>query len=281
MSVTNSSDPIYAFGRSGNETERLQRQAQLFEPSTRRILEAAGVTKGMKVLDVGCGAGDVSLLAATLVGPTGSVVGVDNNPAILETARRRACAAGLNHLSFVAGDIRNVVLDNDFDAAVGRLVLVYIADQAAALRTIAGHLRPGGIMAFQECDFGLSESLIANETTPQLYRQLVFWLAEMFRRTGFDLHMSTSLPETFRQAALPSPQMCLDAIVGCRPDWSGYEYLAGCLRSGLPLMTRLALTTEEEASVDTFAERLRAEVVNQHSTVVGPLMVGAWSRIAS
>ena len=280
MSITNSSDPIYVLGRSKSETERLQRQAQLFEPSTRRILEAAGVTKGMKVLDVGCGAGDVSLLAASLVGPTGSVVGVDNNPAILETARQRAQAAGLNHLSFVAGDIRDVALDTDFDAAVGRLVLVYIADQAAALRTITRHLRPGGIVAFHECDFALSASLTADETTPQLYQQLIFWLIEMFRRAGIDLHMATSLPETFRQAALPSPQMCLDAIVGCRPDWNGYEYLEGCLRSGLPLMTRFGLTTEEEAGVDTFAERLRAEVVNHRSTVVGPLMIGAWARTA-
>ena len=220
------------------------------------------------------------MLAASLVGPTGSVVGVDNNPAILETARQRACAAGLDHLSFVAGDIRDVVLDNDFDAAVGRLVLVYIADKAAALQVIARHLRPGGIVAFQECDFALCESLVANETTPQLYRQLIFWLVEMFRRAGLDLHMSSSLPETFRRAALPSPQMCLDAIVGCRPDWSGYEYLAECLRSGLPLLTRFEMATKEEAGVDTFAERLRSEVVTHRSTVVGPLMIGAWARTA-
>lgn len=261
MSVSNSSDPTYVFGRSSSETDRLQQQALLFEPSTRRILEAAGLTKGMKVLDVGCGAGDVSLLAARLVGPTGCVVGVDNNPAILETARQRAQAAGLHHLSFVAGDIRDVVLDNDFDAEIGRLVLVYMADQAAALQTIVRHLRPGGIVAFQECDFALSGDLAANETTPQLYRQLISWLVEMFRRTRFDLHMSTSLPETFRQAALPSPQMCLDAIVGCRSDWSGYEYLAGCLRSGLPLITRFEMATEEEIGV----EHLHAEI----ATVLG------------
>ena len=280
MSVNNISDPVYVVGRTDRETERLQRQGQLMEPSTRRVLEAAGITKGMKVLDVGCGAGDVSLLAAKLVGPSGSVVGVDSNPVILETARQRACAAGLSNISFVEGDIRDMVLDNDFDAAVGRLVLVHVGDQVAALQAIAQHVRSGGIVAFHEGDFGLFESLAANETTPQLYRQTVCWFVEVFRRVGLDIPMGTSLPETFLQAALPRPQMCLDTMVGCGPDWSGYDYVAECLRSTLPLLIKFGVTTAQEADVDTFAERLREQVVSQQRIVVLPLMIGAWARKA-
>ena len=145
MSVTNSSDPTYVLGRSRSETERLQRQGRLFEPYTQRLLEEAGITTGMKVLDVGCGAGDVAFLAARLVGPTGSVMGVDNNPAILETARQRASAAGLSNVSFVAGDLRDADLDHDFDAAVGRVILLYVGDQTVALQAITRYLRPGGL----------------------------------------------------------------------------------------------------------------------------------------
>lgn len=47
MSVTNSSDPTYVLGRPRSETERLQQQGQLFEPYTRRLIEAAGITTGM------------------------------------------------------------------------------------------------------------------------------------------------------------------------------------------------------------------------------------------
>lgn len=280
MSVNSASDPLYVVGRTERETERLQRQGQLIEPFTRRLFEVAGMMTGMKVLDVGCGAGDVSLLAASLVGPGGSVVGVDSNPVILETARQRAYAAGLSNLSFMAGDIREVVLDNDFDAVVGRLILLYVADQAAALRAMVQHLRPGGIVAFQEGDFSLTASLATNETLPQLYRQLAFWMLEAFRHSGSDVHMSTSLPEAFRQAALPTPQMLIDGMVGCGPDWSGYDYLAECLRSILPLLIRFGITTAQEADVDTFAERLRAEVVSRGSVVVGHLMIGAWTRKA-
>jgi cyclopropane fatty-acyl-phospholipid synthase-like methyltransferase len=83
-------DPTYVLGRSEVETTRLAQQAELFEPSMRRLFTEAGITTGMTVLDLGSGTGDVAMLAAELVGPTGRVVGVDSNAAIISTARARA-----------------------------------------------------------------------------------------------------------------------------------------------------------------------------------------------
>ncbi len=77
----------YALGRSEAETERLILQNQIYSPITRQMLVTAGVTRGMTVLDLGSGAGDVALLLADLVGPSGRVVGVDSHAEILETAR--------------------------------------------------------------------------------------------------------------------------------------------------------------------------------------------------
>jgi SAM-dependent methyltransferase len=234
----------------------------------------------MKVLDVGCGAGDVSLLVASLVGASGSVVGVDNNPEVLRTARQRVSAAGLSNVSFIAGDIRDVVIDTDFDAVVGRFILVYVADQATTLRTMVRHLRPGGIVAFQEPDFSLSESLVTNEITPPMYRQLVRWWAELFRHIGSAPNMSVSLSEAFLQAGLPLPQMYLEGGIVHGPEWNGYDYVAETLRSTLPLLTQFGITTAQEAEVDTFAERLREETFNRGSFIVLPLAIGTWTRKA-
>ena len=66
-------------GRSREETDRLIRQSQLYDDLTRRFLKKAGLGNGMRVLDIGSGAGDVALTAAELVGPEGQVVGVDVN----------------------------------------------------------------------------------------------------------------------------------------------------------------------------------------------------------
>jgi ubiquinone/menaquinone biosynthesis C-methylase UbiE len=75
-------------------------------------------------------AGDLALPAAELVGPTGHVFRVDQNPGVLETATARAEASGLTNISFHAGDLNKNIPGNDFDAVVGRLVLLYVPDPA-------------------------------------------------------------------------------------------------------------------------------------------------------
>src|SRR5215471_14810079 len=99
------SDPNYALDQQHSEYERLGRQAARDNPLTERLFVAAGIGPGMRVLDVGCGAGHVSSLVARLVGPTGSVVGIDREAPVLEYAR--AHASGDVDVSFVLGDFRD------------------------------------------------------------------------------------------------------------------------------------------------------------------------------
>src|SRR6266699_6514702 len=93
MSEIQSSAQTYALGNAPEAFQRLLVQGQLFNPFTRRLLKDAGLRAGMQVLDVGCGPGDVSLLAAELVGEQGSVIGVDTNASVLQIAQARAQAA--------------------------------------------------------------------------------------------------------------------------------------------------------------------------------------------
>ena len=119
-------DATYTMGRTKEETDRLIQQSGLYEDVTRRFLGEAGLFSGMKVLDIGSGAGDVAMAAAELVGDDGEVIGVDMNAEILETARARAQGAGFANIQFLAGDSRTLDLPNDFDALIGRLVLICI-----------------------------------------------------------------------------------------------------------------------------------------------------------
>src|SRR6185295_18153198 len=121
-------------------------------PLTARFFNRAGITSGMKVLDVGSGVGDVAFLLADLVGRDGKIVGIDMDGAALEKARRRAEQLELRNVEFVHGDIRTTSLSGPCDAAVGRLVLLYCADPAATLARIATQVRPDGIVAFQEME---------------------------------------------------------------------------------------------------------------------------------
>src|SRR4051794_2648043 len=100
MAQQSQTDPTYVLGRSSGETQRLTLQSDLTRRFTRQVFIEAGITPGMRVLDLGSGAGDVAFLTAELVGPTGEVVGIDLNPAILEVAQQRARDGGYSNVSF-------------------------------------------------------------------------------------------------------------------------------------------------------------------------------------
>jgi ubiquinone/menaquinone biosynthesis C-methylase UbiE len=145
------SGPEYVLGASASEQERLERQASAFDPLTERIFRHAGIQPGMRVLDVGCGAGDVSLLVQRLVGRDGSVLGVDREAASLERAQSRATRMRIKNVSFLESDFRYLDPKHGvFDAVVGRLVLMFQADPADAVRLVAQRVRPGGVLAFHE-----------------------------------------------------------------------------------------------------------------------------------
>jgi ubiquinone/menaquinone biosynthesis C-methylase UbiE len=84
----------YILGHSPDEVRRLMLQADVLRPITERLLKEAGLKPDMRVLDLGCGAGDVAMLAADLVGPKGCVVGIDRSAEALDLARNRARGAG-------------------------------------------------------------------------------------------------------------------------------------------------------------------------------------------
>ena len=93
---TAASQSSYVLGHADVEVQRLLLQGLLYDDYTENALRLAGLRPGMRVLDAGCGPGDVSFIAARLVGPTGTVLGVDAAPEMIELARARAAEQGLS-----------------------------------------------------------------------------------------------------------------------------------------------------------------------------------------
>ncbi len=263
-----SRDAEYTMGRSESETDRLIEQSVLYDDVTRRFLLRSGIAKGMKVLDVGSGAGDVALTLAEFVGSEGTVVGVDMNAEILETARERAKAAGATNIEFIAGDTRTLELPNDFDAIVGRLVLMYMSDPGDALKHLASHLKPGGIVAFQEVDFS-PYSVAVHADTP-LINDLIKWGRTVFERSGAHVEMGMELYKAFVDAGLPEPSLHFEAPMGGPENWPGFAYLENSFRSILPLIEAYEIATAKEVDVDTLAERIQAEVAASKRPIMLP-----------
>jgi SAM-dependent methyltransferase len=269
--------PTYALARSETEHERLARQASLLEAITERLLREAGIEAGMRVLDVGSGVGDVAFLAAELVGRHGSVVGIDIDGDALGAARQRAELLGLRNVSFVEADVRSAALDGAFDAAIGRLVLAYVDDPAAALRAIAERVRPGGVLAFQELDL---DPGVPARSFPEgtLWEQTGRRVIETFVRAGTQLRMGRQLFAAFLAAGLPAPVMHEEALVGGGPDFAGYAWLADVARSLAPVMDRIGVASADELGIETLAARIREDAVARGAVVWSPPLIGARTR---
>src|SRR5882757_4383074 len=140
----------YALGYTNAEHERLIRQAARIAPVTERLFREAGIGPGQRVLDIGSGVGDVAILAARLVGPSGEVVGIERDPKSIARARARVTEARLHNVSFNQSDAGEIPDGKPFDAVVGRFILMFLPDPVAALRSISRSIRPGGVFAFQE-----------------------------------------------------------------------------------------------------------------------------------
>ncbi len=272
-------DANYTLGRTSHETKRLIEQSKIYGESTRLLCEWAGIHKGMRVLDIGSGAGDVSLMIAEIVGNSGHIVGVDVNPAIIETARQRAANVGLKNVEFIAGDARTLDFEDKFDALVGRFVLMYMADPVVALKKLITHLKPDGIVAFQEPEYTLYPA-ISHPSTP-LMSQLYDWILDVFQHSGAHLDMGIGLYRAFVEIGLPPPEMHLHAPIGAEGNWSGYRYMVTIFQSLLPLIEKYEIATAEEVDVDTLAERLRNEVFLSKRPFFLPLHVTAYTRLRS
>jgi ubiquinone/menaquinone biosynthesis C-methylase UbiE len=102
---------------------------------------------GERALDVGCGFGDTAQQLAELVGPDGSVLGVDASARFIETAEREAAQAGVGNARFAVADVEASALQDSFDAAFSRMGTMFFANPVAALRNIRQALVPGGRLA--------------------------------------------------------------------------------------------------------------------------------------
>lgn len=268
---THSND--YVLGHTQHELDRLISQGRFIGDLTEHMLRLAGINSGMRVLDIGCGAGDVSFLVRSLVGPDGVVIGVDRAPEAIAIAQQRAQKADLSNVQFMATDLDQLILDKPVDALIGRLVLMYFPKPAVVLRHLLSFVKPGGIIAFQELDM---ESVVAQPMCNEFWRAGQR-LNQTFSRAGIDIRTGLKLPFIFQEAGLPAPQMLQLARVEYGPDSQAYAWIEQLTRTLLPLIQQTGVATADEVGLDNLAARMRDEAVAKKAVLVLPPFIGAWT----
>ena len=259
----------YALGSTDAEHARLVRQAGWLASHTGRLFRDAGIEPGHRVLDLGSGVGDVAAIAARLVGPAGTVVGVERDARSVARAHARMIEEGLRHVKFIQSDVGELSSEVPFDAAVGRYILMFLPDAVSALRSVARSVRPGGALAFQEPDW---KSFLEEAARLPLWSGGARLLVETFQRCGTNTEMGPALPDVFQESGLPMPAIRTDRLIGSE------SWLSDCLHSLRPTMVELDLSLEPLGEFETLAERLSAEVSAFRTTTPVPSIVSAWTR---
>jgi ubiquinone/menaquinone biosynthesis C-methylase UbiE len=271
--TTSQATADYALGYTDAEQERLIRQAALIAPHTERLFREAGIGVGHRVLDLGSGMGDVSMLVAGLVGASGEVVGIERDATSIDRAQARVAAAGLRNVSFLNVDVNNIVTDPPFDAVVGRYILMFLPDPIVVLRSVSRLVRPGGVLAFQEPSW---IPMLALGDRLALWSCVLRSIHETILRSGANPEMGFALYSIFQELGLPAPKMHLEIPLGSDVDF--LRVISDLVCSLRPLAEQHNVSLEELGDLDTLPDRVCAEVAAANTVVSIVPLLGAWSR---
>jgi SAM-dependent methyltransferase len=230
----------------------------------------------MRVLDLGCGAGDVSLLLSDLVGRDGSIVAIDQLETALVTAQDRLQRAGVTNVTMHHSAVSEFADRAGFDFAIGRYVLVHQVAPAQFIADAARLLRAGGILAFHEINEfsgGLSLPLVP------LWDQITNVATEVMRRIVASPDAALRLAESFDDAGLKAPSLVCERVVGTCESAEVMAWAALTFREMLSRAQEFGLIAEDEIAVEGLEARVRAAVATARAQIVAPEQYCAWARV--
>jgi ubiquinone/menaquinone biosynthesis C-methylase UbiE len=189
---------------------RLRILSRVMWPSTLNLLQRAGVRPGLRCLDIGCGGGDVSCELARLVGPSGSVVGMDIDEVKIAIAREEAAALDISNLEFRACNLCETEPQPEFDFVYARFLLTHLTDPDAMLAKIRSALRPGGTLVVADIDF---RGYFSYPESPALARYVALY-TEAVKRRGGDANIGPRLPALLAANGFENIQMSIAQPAG-------------------------------------------------------------------
>ena len=148
MPMSNEDQIAYWNGQTGQKWVRdADRLDALLRPFSDAVLETVSLVEGERVLDIGCGAGALTIAAASQAGAKHGAIGIDVSKPLLSLAEHRAISLSAP-ASFKEVDAADYQSDHPADALISRFGVMFFADPVAAFANLRGNVRPGGRMTF-------------------------------------------------------------------------------------------------------------------------------------
>ncbi len=188
----------YAISGGEEGKKRLNKLAAALQPYTSSLLIHAGVQTGCSFLDLGCGGGNVSMLAAQLAGEEGRVTGVDYDPVIVQLAQEDLITENIHNIAYQHNSAYDINFTNEFDFVYARFLLSHLNDPMKALLKMKQAAKQGGKIIAEDIQFSRHFSYPDNAAFKR-YQQLY---AEVVKRKGGDAELGADLPLLFMDAGI-------------------------------------------------------------------------------
>lgn len=260
----------YILATGGPGAHRLRLLHEAYGPGTAAMLQRAGLRTGQRVVELGCGTGNIACWVAEQVGPEGLVVGIDLSPEQIAEARRLAESRGLTNLEFRVADAYDPRLPAaTFDLAYCRVVLSHLAEPGVALRAMQALVKPGGVVACEELDLGtwLCEPPSAAMT------QFVEWMGGLGAQHGANFRLGVELHRLMSSAGLSVSGVGANYPLVLQGEVKRLLWLT--LNEFAPELVRAGLASQEHV------DRVAAEMLtlaDDDTTLVGLLLlVQVWA----
>jgi len=259
----------YALAAGEAADYRLRLLHRVYGPGTLRLLLDAGLRRGMRVADVGCGVGMVTALIAELVGPEGSVVGIDSSSAQIAQAREWLKASG-GHISFVEASATDTGLPSgSFDLVYCRFLLLHLAEPERALREMRALLKPDGILVCEDGDLTTSGS-----EPPSVLGAFADLWGRLGPTKGVDYTLGRRLFQMVLAAGFPAPEISFNQPVAARGENKRLMELT--MAEAGPAFVEAGLITADE--LDRTLAEMRAVCEDETVLAVMPRMAQVWAR---
>lgn len=246
---TPTSKPEYVLGTGDDELSRLAFQHRLWSDAAHEGWRTARIGLGQRVLDIGSGPGFASFDLAQLVGPTGSVVGVDESVGFINYLNDQARLRGLPNATGIAGDvhalrdIKQVVAGGPYDLAYARWVLCFVSRPDEVVRQVASLLKPGGRFVVHDY-FNYETMRIAPRGTAfaKLYELIVNATGQSWRARGGDPDIVGRLPGLMHAAGLNVTSMRGMQRIA-RPGETMFHWVGTWWRNYVPKLAEMGAIT--------------------------------------
>jgi len=269
MNLRNDVRGDYVLATGEAATHRLRVLHRLYGPGGRRVLLQAGLQRGMRVADLGCGVGMVTTLLAELVGPAGHVVGVDANGEQIAQARE-LLPLGVSNVSFIEASATDTGLPGEsFDLVYCRFLLLHLTEPEQALREMHRLLKRDGILVCEDGDL-----TSAGSHPPSALNAFADLWGRLGPARGVDYTLGRELFRMILAADFSTPEITFNQPVVARGEnkrfleWSVAEAAPAFLAAGL-------VTHEELARLLGDMQRIAAD---ERVLALMPRMSQVWAR---